>query len=298
MLPPTMNTSRHESGPDGLWAKVEAQIERHLFEPLSVASLATMAGLSPYHFSRAFTARFGESPMSFVRTRRMAQAAERLNGVNPPSLADLAFDCGFESQEAFTRAFRRTFGVPPGQFKRQSSEIRLEKERIMPAIARVKLNLVQPKELAKRERCVVAGPSSRFDADNRDSIPALWPKLIAALPLEGQLARNTYGVCWGADQSDGSFQYMAGVEVAPDGALPAGFSRKQVPAQIYLVFFQILDGGELHPQMQAAVRAIWPELLPKSGYKLASAPDLEVYPENFNPMKKGMTVDYYVPVVA
>ena len=90
---------------------------------------------------------------------------------------------------------------------------------------------------------------------------------------------------------------MAGVEVAPDGALPAGFSHKEILPQAYLVFHQVLDGGELHPQMQAAVRAIWPDLLPKSGYRLANAPDLEVYPENFNPMQKGMTVDYYVPVL-
>jgi AraC family transcriptional regulator len=298
MLPPTLSTSRHESGPDGLWQKVEAHIDAHLFEPLSVASSADVAGLSPYHFSRAFTARFGESAMSFVRTRRMAQAAERLNGANPPSLADLAFDCGFESQEAFTRAFRRSFGVPPGQFKRQSSELRLEKEKIMSAIAQVKLDLVQRKELVRREGFVVAGAASRFDTDSRNMIPALWPKLISALPFAGQRARNTYGVCWGADQSDGSFQYMAGVEVEVDTALPDGFSRKSVPAQTYLVFHQTLDGGELHPQVQAAVRAIWPELLPKSGYKLANAPDLEVYPENFNPTQKGMKLDYYVPVVA
>lgn len=298
MLPLMMGTAQQQSGPDGLWRRVEAHIDAHLFEPLSVASLADVAGLSPYHFSRAFSARFGESPMSLVRTRRMAQAAERLNGANAPSLADLAFDCGFESQEAFTRAFRRTFGVPPGQFKRQSFEVRLEKERIMSAIAQVKLDLVQQKELAKREGFVVAGPSSRFSADNRDSIPALWPRLIAALPLAGQRGRNTYGVCWGADQSDGSFQYMAAVEVEPGSALPAGFSSKEIAAQTYLVYRQTLDGGELHPQMQAAVRAIWPDLLPKSGHKLANAPDLEVYPEDFNPMQKGMRVDYYVPVLA
>jgi predicted transcriptional regulator YdeE len=80
--------------------------------------------------------------------------------------------------------------------------------------------------------------------------------------------------------------------------LPEGFSRKEIPPQTYIVFRQTLDGGELHPQMQAAVRAIWPELLPKSGYKLVNAADLEVYPENFNPTQKGMTVDYYVPVFA
>jgi len=166
----------------------------------------------------------------------------------------------------------------------------------MSAIAQVKLDLVQQRELVKRAGFVVAGPASRFDSDSRASIPALWPKLIDALPLAGQRGRNTYGVCWGVDQSDGSFHYLAGVEVAAAGALPDGFLRKEIAAQSYLVFRQTLDGGELHPQIQAAMRTIWPELLPKSGYKLANAPDLEVYPENFDPTRAGMTVDYYVPV--
>src|SRR5262249_24950721 len=105
--------------------RVLAHIERHLFEPLSVATLADVAGLSQFHFSRLFSARLGESVMAYVRRRRMLRAAARL-GQNPgveddieaPALIALALDCGFESQEAFTRAFAQTFGVTPGRYKR------------------------------------------------------------------------------------------------------------------------------------------------------------------------------------
>ncbi len=51
--------------------------------------------------------------MSYVRTCRLQAAALRLTGDAPPALVDLAFECGFESQEAFTRAFRQRHGVPP-----------------------------------------------------------------------------------------------------------------------------------------------------------------------------------------
>src|SRR5580658_8125059 len=91
--------------PDFL-AEVLAYIEAHRFEPMTVAELASVAGFSAYHFSRLFTARFGESVMSHVRTCRLQAAAVRLTGDAPPALVDLAFDCGFGSQEAFTRAFR------------------------------------------------------------------------------------------------------------------------------------------------------------------------------------------------
>src|SRR4051812_9446759 len=78
---------------------VLAHIERHLFEPLDVASLAEVAGLSPFYFSRLFTARMGESVMATVRRRRMLRAAARLgqnpgveSDIAPPALIALAFD--------------------------------------------------------------------------------------------------------------------------------------------------------------------------------------------------------------
>jgi AraC-like DNA-binding protein len=75
--------------PDFL-ADVLAYIEARPFEPMTVAELASVAGFSPYHFSRLFTARFGESVMSYVRTCRLQAAALRLMGDKPPALVDLA----------------------------------------------------------------------------------------------------------------------------------------------------------------------------------------------------------------
>ena len=101
-------------------------------------SPASVAGFSPYHFSRLFTARFGMSVMSYVRDCRLQAAALRLTGDVPPPLTQLAFDCGFESQEAFTRAFRRRYGAPPGQFKREALKQQpLEKPMSTNAQARV-----------------------------------------------------------------------------------------------------------------------------------------------------------------
>ena len=82
----------------------------HLFEALTLPRLAEAAGLSAYHFTRQFSARFGASPMAYVRHRRLTAAASRLCSDAAPSLVDLAFDCGFDSQEGFTRAFKRVFG--------------------------------------------------------------------------------------------------------------------------------------------------------------------------------------------
>jgi AraC family transcriptional regulator len=280
--------------PDFL-AEVLAYIQAHREEPVTVAELARVAGFSPYHFSRLFTARFGASVMDYVRTVRLQAAALRLTGDAPPPLAELAFDCGFESQEAFTRAFRRRYGTPPGQFKRDALKQQPpQQERAMPASAKVEMQ----KELVKRGAFTVVGPSALFNEENKSGIPALWPRLIRALPLAGQADARTYGVCKMMDKQEGCLKYIAGVEVTGDAPAPDGFERIALDAHSYAVFRLTLDGSALHPQMQAAMPKIWGELLPQSGLKTVPAPDFELYPSDFEPMRKGSYVDMYIAVEA
>ncbi|HEX2594101.1 MAG TPA: AraC family transcriptional regulator [Rhizomicrobium sp.] len=281
-----------ETGSDFL-ADVLAHVEAHLTEPLSVQVLADVAGLSPYYFSRAFTVRLGESVMGYVRDRRLEKAAMRLMSAKPPALIELAFDCGFESQEAFTRAFRRRFGVPPGQFQRQTAM--QPREKPMSSTVAVQRVTALP-ELLYREAFTVAGPRAVFHQDNKSGIPALWPRLIKCLPLAGQVDARTYGVGQMVDPSEGAFSYMAGVEVKGDAPQPAGFEKIEIPAGKYAVFRIVIDGSELHPQMQAAMSVIWGEMMPKSGHKLAQRPDFELYPADFDQSRKGAHIDICLPV--
>jgi len=275
-------------------AEVLAHIEAHLFEALSVARLAEVAGFSHWHFSRAFTARFGESAMGYVRGRRLDAAAFRLASAVPPTLIELAFDCGFESQEAFSRAFRRRFGRPPGQFKTCTPRLDLQETKMTDARPRVE----RLPELLRREAFTVAGPRAVFDDENKHGIPALWPRLVKCLPLAGQVDGRSYGVCWMADKGQGSINYLAGVEVTGEAALPPGFERVTVPANAYAVFRLHLDGTALHPQVQAAMPIVWGSGLNEAGLKVVQAPDFELYPEDFYPNVKGAYFDICVPVEA
>jgi AraC family transcriptional regulator len=290
--PCRMNDARN-SEPDFL-AEVLGHIERHLFTDLTVEQLARVAGLSPYHFSRAFTARLGESAMGYVRQRRLDHAAFRLSGSAPPTLVDLAFHCRFESQEAFTRAFRRRFGVPPGRFKREAQKHPFEGNKMSQATAPVDVQELD--QLLKRDSFLVVGVRAVFDGENKHGIPALWPRLLKCLPLPGQVDGRSYGVCWSDDPKQISINYMAGVEVRGQHELPAGFERLEIAPQSYAVFRVTIDGPNLHPQLQAAMPLIWGNRRTKSGLKFAQAPDFELYPEGFDPMRKGAHIDICVPV--
>jgi AraC family transcriptional regulator len=152
------------------------------------------------------------------------------------------------------------------------------------------------KDKVERDAFAVAGPGATFNAENKSGIPGLWPRLIRALPLQGQADARTYGVCRMVDKQEGALRYIAGVEVTGDTPLPDGFERIELAAQTYAVFRLTLDGSPLHPQMQAAMPKIWGELLPRSGFKTVPAPDFELYPGDFEPMRKGAYVDMYIAV--
>jgi AraC family transcriptional regulator len=283
---------------------VLAHIERSLFEPLSVGTLADVAELSPFHFSRLFTARVGESVMAYVRRRRMLRAAARL-GRNPgvdddietPALIDVALDCGFESQEAFTRAFADVFGVTPGRYKRDPARYQSDAmEKAMNQTSPVKPNVTLLDGVTRKDAFVVAGFSERIAKDNMQVIPAIWPRLRALTPFDGQKGEVYYGLCYGSNAAEGSFNYMAATEIAPDRKPPAVLTLMQVPAQTYAVFRITLGAGEIHPQMQAAMKFIFIEALPNSGLKPTGGIDLEVYGERFNPEKAGSVLDFYMPV--
>ena len=87
------------------------------FEPLGVNDLASVAGLSRAHFSREFRRAFGESPHSYLLTRRLERAAALLRTTDR-SVADICFSIGLQSVGSFTTSFTRTYGVSPTAHRR------------------------------------------------------------------------------------------------------------------------------------------------------------------------------------
>ncbi|MGJ7504774.1 AraC family transcriptional regulator [Variovorax sp. ZT5P49] len=276
-----------------------AWIEERLDEPLTLELIAQRAGFSAYHFSRMFTARMGRSVMAHVRGRRLVRGARRLCTEPDVKLVDLALDCGFESQEAFTRAFKRLFGVSPGRFRVGFSPTPIEGQFPMNAPSSISTAVTRLPELSRLEAFRVAGPSRRFDDATRSEIPQLWSALVGALPLKGQSPSwATYGVVWSTDREAGSFMYMAGVGVEAEGGLPKGFTVKEIPAATYAVFRIALNGSALHPQVKSAMATIWGELIPASGLRVVDSPDFEMYDGHFAPDQPGAVIDLYVPVEA
>ena len=98
---------------------VAAYIEDNLAEPISLATLAQLARLSPYHFSRAFKQSFGVPPHRYHTTRRI-ERAKALLAKPAQSVTEIGFAMGFSEASSFTAAFRRTTGLTPSSYRRSS----------------------------------------------------------------------------------------------------------------------------------------------------------------------------------
>ena len=287
------------SDPTDPFIALVAWVEQQLDEPLTLDRIAAQAGLSPYHFSRLFTARMGRSVMAHVRGRRLVRGARRLCDEPELKLVELAFDCGFDSPEAFTRAFKRVFGVSPGRFRSGFAVEPLEGQFPMHAPTDPVTPVIRLPELVAMPAFHVAGPARRFDEASKSEIPQLWSALIGALPFKGQVPSwATYGVVSSVDAGEGCFRYMAGVGVEPDCVPPPGFETMRIPAATYAVFRITLNGSALHPQVKQAMASIWGELVPASGLKVIAGPDFELYDGRFDPQKAGSVIDFHVPVQA
>ena len=86
------------------------------FEPLRVEDLARAAGLSRAHFSREFRVAFGESPHTYLLTRRMERAAALLRTTDR-SVAHVCLSVGLQSIGSFTTSFKRTYGLSPTAYR-------------------------------------------------------------------------------------------------------------------------------------------------------------------------------------
>jgi transcriptional regulator of acetoin/glycerol metabolism/AraC-like DNA-binding protein len=103
--------------PPAILRRVREYVDSNLEQNLDIDSLATTAGLSPFHFARAFKQSEGRTPHHFILQRRIAKARELLSRGDLP-LSEIALIVGFADQSHFTRRFQEIVGISPGKFRR------------------------------------------------------------------------------------------------------------------------------------------------------------------------------------
>ena len=100
--------------------RVRDRIDREYAQPLDVEALARDAHMSPGHFSREFRTAYGESPYSYLMTRRIERAMALLRR-GDLSVTEVCFEVGCSSLGTFSTRFTELVGMPPSAYRDQEA---------------------------------------------------------------------------------------------------------------------------------------------------------------------------------
>lgn len=113
----TQNAGAGEAGRLRL-APVLEWLEKHYREPVDLAGLAELVGISPQHLSRLFRTRFGMPPSEYLIRLRLAAAKDLLLSRPELRIAEIGEAVGYQDANYFSRVFRSREGGGPGRFRR------------------------------------------------------------------------------------------------------------------------------------------------------------------------------------
>lgn len=279
-------------------------IEDNIDKPIKLSAISAHANMSHWHFQRIFKALTNETLKAYVRSRRIANSMEDLFNKNI-SILDVAIASGFESHEAYTRAFQKLFGYSPSEYRtRASQSLIIKKARFdQDYLENLNHNLSlepriytsEPKTLVGTKIEVIGIESDKTNI--AEKLPQLWQDFVPRLPeIEHGIDDLCYGIINVEKNAKGEQKlfYTACIEVSALGQLPEGMVSIAIPSQLYAEFTH--HGLVETAHFNRTISYIYSSWLLRSNMKHTYGPDLETYGPEFSYESEDSKVYYAIPV--
>ncbi|MFC3212414.1 AraC family transcriptional regulator [Planomicrobium okeanokoites] len=253
-------------------------MEVHMEEPVTIEEIAKEANSSIFHFQRTFAILTDCSVAEYLRRRRLTLAAQELSATDQ-KIIDIAYKYGYDTPEAFSKAFRRQHGVTPSDARKNLGELQSYNRLAI----QVNLKGADPMKyrIVEKESFQAIGVKREFSlqgGENLSGIPDMWMEMNqdgtsdAIAKLQSGEINGLLGIC--ANFEDGTtMDYWIAAESAQ--AVPEGFKQIEIPASKWGVF-------EVHGAMPDAMPKVWKQIFsewfPSNQYENAGTAELEVYP--------------------
>lgn len=274
-------------------------IEARLDVDIDYRQVSRAAGMSHAHFQRTFRALTGETLGTYVRSRRMAHALDLLLSTDRRVL-DIALAAGFDSQEAFARAFKRSFGMTPREYRKIGDKHRfLRKLRLDESYLRHVASMRLEPELREESERVMVGLRTIFYGRESEKnnlgevLPGLWERYM---PRSQETPYPIPGVYFGVVSQDDSdperLVYHACRAVWREAVLPPDMSNVRVPGGTWAVFEH---RGEAR-RIDETVNYVYSTWLATAGWRHTFGPDLEIYGDSWHATSPDSVMHYAIPV--
>ena len=270
-------------------------IERNLGEKIDYAEVARVAGCSQWYLQRMFMSITDVSISEYIRRRRLTLAAFDLINSNQ-SILDIAVKYGYQSSDAFTRAFKALHLVTPS--KARENGIPLKSYAPITFILSIKGVAAMNYKIQENEAMRVVGVKQWFptiDNGQMKEIPKIWDEFpkekmqqLKSLSESGEII----GVC--ADMYNDGFDYWIGV--ITHKPCPEDMCETIIPASTWAIFQAIGPIRPLPNSMQDMWGRIYSEWFPNSGYQQAEVPELEWY-GNGDCMADDYKCEIWIPII-
>jgi len=258
-------------------------IEENLCGDIDFGVISKIVGQSPVNFQRTFSAVTDISVFEYIRRRKMTLAAFEFQG-GDARVIDVALKYGYESPEAFTRAFKEIHGIPPAATRRHGGSLRA-----FPRISfllSVKGAAAMEYKIENKEAFKVYGIEGIFtmeDEQNFRDIPKFWNECMNDGSCD-RLVKSTneplsriHAVCDYRATGGNTFSYMI-FACRTENSNTEGFTEVEIPAATWAVF-----KTEKHPQegvseaVQSLMKRVYTDWMPTAGYKKLDGYELELY---------------------
>lgn len=270
-------------------------IEANLDARIDLALLAKKSALSKYHFHRIFKAISGQQPLKYVEKRRLARAADELLTTDR-RIVDIAFEFGFGSHESFIRAFKKTFGLPPSQFRKHKPHIAIQDKL---RIGALDLKLIHGGAIPNPT--ILHKPAFRIAGlayAGRDTamIDRLWERFWQRFEKQRDrvVANQFLGACFhDIDMRNNEvFEYYAGFELVGRKHIPGSMTSIMIADNDYAMF---THKGPVN-RIEQTYDQIYGHWLPLSEYKPMMDLDIIVIDQRFAGLEEKNEIDILIPV--
>lgn len=247
--------------------RVMDHVYAHLEDDISFDRLGDVACLSPYHWSRIYSAMRGETIVATIRRLRLQRAADRLAN-SDLDVEAIASRAGYGSTDTFGRAFKEAFGIPPASYREKGSHSIFEAANAASDTAGFPVAIVTLPE----QRCAsIAHTGSYMTIDH--AMGRLFNELALrrALPDEPAMIGVFYD-----DPDLGPEQALRSRACMPVRELTA-IDAPLVETALRGGLYAKLSYTGPYADMRSAYRWLLGVWLPASGYEPDNAPVFEVY---------------------
>ena len=258
-------------------------MEDRLETKLEIEDIAKAAWSSKYHFQRMFHGLTGFTVTEYIRNRRLTLSAEELASTDN-KVIDVALKYGYESPEAFTKAFQRLHGITPSAAKKKDVKLksfpRISFQIQIKGVTEMKYRIVE------ESASTVVGKDFIIQKDAATEIPefveTIW-KNGTHDQINGVLGKPAGTLLYGYHydfSEDGTKRYLMGLELEEGNKTPQDLTVLQIPTQTFAVFDgrgKIPDDVEIGLEIVNVWSRIYSEWFPSANFEQVEGPCIEKY---------------------